>query len=119
MAAATGVPALSEWAELVETSAPLAPYTYLRLGGPAQALVTPRTPEQLAAILRRCRQESVPVRFLGGGCNILPRDEGVRGGVIRLSAPPFGGVRVQSKVVRAGSGTSLSSLISEAARHDL
>jgi UDP-N-acetylmuramate dehydrogenase len=110
---------LEEFADIIKPNEPLAPYTYFKLGGPAEMLVQPRSPEELAAVVRRCLARPIPLRVLGGGCNVLVRDEGVRGAVLRLSAPAFTEVRVEGKRVRAGTGAALSALISQAARHAL
>jgi UDP-N-acetylmuramate dehydrogenase len=110
---------LDTWAEVVKHQEPLAPYLSLRLGGPAQALMEPRSEDELAAVVRRCRQEKHPVKILGGGCNVLARDEGVPGLVVRLAAPAFTAVTVSGRTVRAGAGAALSAVISEAARHSL
>jgi len=64
---------------------PLAPYTTMKVGGPADVFVEPRTPGELAAAFRAARECDVPVRILGSGANLLIRDEGVRGAVIRLT----------------------------------
>jgi UDP-N-acetylmuramate dehydrogenase len=64
---------------------PLAPHTTLKVGGPADFFVEPRDEEQLAAAFRAARECDVPVRFLGSGANLLVRDEGVRGAVLRLT----------------------------------
>src|SRR5262249_5106826 len=74
---------------------------------------------ELAAVVQRCSQEGVPVRVLGGGCNVLVPDQGVRGVVLRLSAPAFTQVEVDSRRLRAGAGTPLSALISAAVRGGL
>src|SRR5215471_1998075 len=110
---------LQEWTDILQYQEPLAPYTYLRLGGPAQAFMQPRSVEELARVLERCRQERFPVRLLGGGCNLLVRDEGVPGLVIRLSAPVFVDITVQGNTVKVGGGTALSGLLSEAAKNSL
>jgi UDP-N-acetylmuramate dehydrogenase len=110
---------LEEFAASVKFHEPLAPFTYLKLGGPADALVQPRSREELAAVVRRCSEQRWPLHVLGGGCNVLVPDEGVRGVVLRLSEPVFTQVEVQGKRVRAGSGAPLSGLISQAARHAL
>jgi UDP-N-acetylmuramate dehydrogenase len=110
---------LEEFADIVKRNEPLAPYTYFKLGGPSEMLVQPRSPEELAAVIRRCAEKQIPLRVLGGGCNVLVRDEGVRGAVLRLSAPVFTGVTVEGKRVRAGAGAVLAALISQAARHAL
>jgi UDP-N-acetylmuramate dehydrogenase len=111
--------ALADFEEIVKREEPLAPYTHLKLGGPAEVLVQPRSREELSAVVRRCYAERVPLRVLGSGCNLLVRDEGVRGVVLRLSEPAFTTVRVDGKRVHAGTGAAVSALISEAARHNL
>jgi UDP-N-acetylmuramate dehydrogenase len=73
----------------------------------------------LCGLVRRCSERQLPLRLLGGGCNLLVRDEGVRGVVLRLSAPAFTEVAVDGRGVRAGGGASLAALISQAARHGL
>src|SRR5262245_9110677 len=110
---------LSDFGDIVKPREPLAAYTFLRLGGPADALVQPRSAAELAAVVRRCTEKGLPLRVLGGGCSILARDEGVRGVVVRLQAPEFQQVSVQGTRVRAGCGAALSALISAAARHGL
>ncbi len=110
---------LDEFAAFVKFDEPLAPYTHLKLGGPTEALAQPRSLDELTALVRRCVERQLPLRLLGGGCNVLVRDEGVRGVVLRLSAPAFTEVAVQGPRVRAGAGASLAALISQAARHGL
>jgi UDP-N-acetylmuramate dehydrogenase len=105
--------------DITKHNEPLARYTYLKVGGPAEMLVQPRTREELAGVVRQCTLKDIPVRVLGGGCNILVRDEGVRGVVIRLSEPAFTQIIVNNRRLRAGTGAALSALISEAARHGL
>jgi UDP-N-acetylmuramate dehydrogenase len=64
----------------------LAPWTSLRVGGPAQLLVRPRTPEALVSVLARARAEGIPVHVLGGGANTLVGDLGIFG--VTLKLPP-------------------------------
>jgi UDP-N-acetylmuramate dehydrogenase len=110
---------LEEFEEIIKRNEPLAPYTYLKLGGPAEMLVQPRSPEELSRVVRRCFQGHIPLRVLGSGCNVLVRDEGVRGVVLRLSEPAFTQITVEGKRVRAGTGSAVNALISQAARHGL
>ncbi len=86
---------LEEFAEIVRRNERLAPYTHLKIGGPAEMLVMPRSAAELAAVMKRCFQDKIPVRVLGSGCNILVRDEGVVGAGIRLSEQPFPDISVQ------------------------
>ena len=61
----------------------LSELTWLRVGGPAQALFTPADEDDLAYFLSRCPLD-VPVMVMGVGSNLLVRDGGVPGVVIRL-----------------------------------
>ena len=110
---------LDEFADIIKREEPLASYLYLKLGGPAEMLVQPRTREELARFVKNCYQEGVPLRVLGNGCNLLVRDEGVRGAVLRLSEPAFTRIHVEGNRVQAGTGAAVSALISQAARHGL
>jgi UDP-N-acetylmuramate dehydrogenase len=110
---------LTEFANVLKAKEPLAPYTLLRIGGPAEVLARPRTASELTALVLRCVQKQIPLRVLGGGGNLLVRDEGVRGVVVRLEAPAFTEVTAQGKRVRAGAGATLAALISRAARSGL
>ena len=68
----------------------LAPFTWLRVGGPADVLFLPEDEDDLAAFLKGL-DPSVPVMAIGVGSNLLVRDGGVEGVVIRLGRG-FGGV---------------------------
>ncbi len=110
---------LDDFAEIIKRNEPLAPYSHLKLGGPAEMLVQPRSREELSRFVRHCFQERIPLRVLGSGCNMLVRDEGVRGTVLRLSEPAFTQISVKGNQVWAGTGAAVSALISQAARHGL
>ncbi|MGL4554045.1 MAG: FAD-binding protein, partial [Gemmataceae bacterium] len=97
---------LSEFDAIIRRGEPLAPYTHLRLGGPAAMLVQPRALDELSGVVRRCFEQGIPLRVLGSGCNMLVRDEGVGGAVLRLSEPAFTQISVEGERVRAGTGAS-------------
>jgi UDP-N-acetylmuramate dehydrogenase len=81
---------------------PLAPFTWFRVGGPAEALFLPADPDDLAAFLRAL-PTGVPVTILGVGSNVIVRDGGVPGVTIRLAGRAFGAVAVEAgERVRAG-----------------
>jgi UDP-N-acetylmuramate dehydrogenase len=109
----------SEFAEFTTANEPLAPYTHLKIGGPAEYFVQPRSVEELVAVLRHCATSKIPQRVLGAGVNLLVPDEAVPGAVLRLSSPAFSTISVDGTRVRTGCGASLPSLISAAARHGL
>ncbi|MGH6987170.1 MAG: UDP-N-acetylmuramate dehydrogenase [Caulobacteraceae bacterium] len=68
---------------------PLAPLTWLRVGGPAEALFLPADEEDLAEFLAALDPE-VPLAVLGVGSNLLIRDGGIEGVVVRLAGRAFG-----------------------------
>ncbi len=92
---------------------PLAAHTTFRIGGPADALVFPPSPESLAALLRAARAEGVPFLLLGGGANLLVRDGGVRGLVVATSG--LSTLRRTGTGLEAGAGLPAAAL-AEAAR---
>src|SRR5580704_16133558 len=70
----------------VRTGEPLAPLVWFRLGGPASYFANPRQIDQMIALLKRCRDEGIALKLLGGGSNVLVRDEGVDALVIHLES---------------------------------
>jgi UDP-N-acetylmuramate dehydrogenase len=69
--------------------------------------------------LRRCRDASIPFKILGGGSNVLVRDEGTPAMVIHLESPAFSDVKIHDSTVEAGAAVPLTALISQAARAGL
>ena len=67
----------------IERDAPLAPYTWFRVGGPADVLFIPEDEDDLAAFLKAL-DPAVPVLPIGVGSNLLVRDGGIEGVAIRL-----------------------------------
>ncbi len=70
---------------------PMSKYTWFQVGGPADILFQPADEEDLALFLNRL-PEDIPVMVVGVGSNLLVRDGGIEGVVIRLSAKGFGQV---------------------------
>jgi UDP-N-acetylmuramate dehydrogenase len=109
----------SDLGDIVRLNEPLAPYTFLRLGGPAEVLIQPRSRPELETVVRRCSEHGLPLRILGGGGMVLVRDEGVKGVVVRLNEPVFTQIDVSGRTVRAGAGATLGALISASSRAGL
>ena len=104
---------------IVRENEPLAPYTRLRIGGVAEFIAEPTTVEELQSLVQRFVDEDQPVRVLGGGSNLLVRDEGVAGLVILLSAPVFCNIDVVDDRIKCGGGTKLSHFVSTAVGNGL
>jgi len=109
----------ADFPTIVTADEPLAPHTWFRLGGPAAFLARPRNVAEVVGLIRACRDHDVPFRVLGGGSNVLVRDEGFAGLVIHLESPAFSDVSVDQGKVVAGSAVPLTALISQTARSGL
>jgi UDP-N-acetylmuramate dehydrogenase len=79
----------------------LAPLTWFRVGGPAQVLFTPADEGDLAYFLKHLPAD-LPLYVVGVGSNLIVRDGGMPGVVIRLSPRGFGETSVQGEIVSAG-----------------
>jgi UDP-N-acetylmuramate dehydrogenase len=86
---------------------PLAPLTWFRVGGPAQALFMPEDEDDLAYLLANLPRE-IPVTVIGLGSNLIVRDGGVEGVVVRLGRG-FNDVKVEPGS-RVRSGTAVPDL---------
>jgi len=86
----------------ITPNAPMDQITWFRTGGPAELLFQPADADDLAAFLK-VLPEDVPITVVGVGSNLLVRDGGIPGVVIRLSAKGFGQAEVVSENrIRAG-----------------
>src|SRR5882724_8149341 len=94
----------------VQADAPLARFTWFRVGGPAEVLVRPADEADLAQFLRALPLD-VPVHVIGACSNLIIRDGGLPGVVIRL-ARGFGTISVEADGVIAGAA-ALDVTISE------
>ena len=98
----------------LSANVPLAPYTWLRVGGPAEVLFMPKDEADLAHFLSSTPDE-IPVTILGVASNTLVRDGGVKGVVIRLG-PSFGSVTTEGSTVTAGAAALDNKVAKEAAK---
>lgn len=102
----------------VAFDAPLAPFTWWRIGGPADALVTVESSADAAFVLRHCFKRRLPWFVLGLGSNILVGDGGIRGLVLRLGGS-FGTITIgddgPAVIVRAGASAQMALLTAQAA----
>jgi UDP-N-acetylmuramate dehydrogenase len=91
---------------------PLGPYTWFRVGGAADALFIPADAEDLADFLKAL-PETVPVTIIGVGSNLIVRDGGVEGVVIRLAGRAFAAITTEGDTVTTGAG-ALDSMVAKA-----
>lgn len=82
---------------------PLKNHTWLNVGGPADVMFIPADEDDLRTFLKK-RPADCKIFVLGGGSNLLVRDGGIEGAVIKLSAPEFCRVEVKDDAVVCGAG---------------
>jgi UDP-N-acetylmuramate dehydrogenase len=104
MAAMSGIDSVRE-------QVPLADRTWFKVGGPAQYFAEPTSVEELQSIVKRSRDDGLQVRLLGGGSNVLVRDEGVAGMVVSLTHPSFANIAINGERVSVGGGAMLANAI--------
>lgn len=110
---------LKDFADFMQSGAPLAPFTQLKIGGPAEVLLQPRSLAELSAMMKRCLDRQLGFRILGSGGNVLVHDEGVKGIILRLGAPAFTQITSEGSRLSAGGGATLAAVIAHATHHGL
>lgn len=89
---------------------PLAKHTTMRVGGPAQFWLEPETEEGFCDLVRTSHEAGLPFMVIGRGSNLIVRDGGLRGVVVRLRRGIFGEFSVEGSRIRAGVGVRLKAL---------
>lgn len=84
---------------------PMAKHTTFLIGGPADAYVIPQNVEDVAAIVRACRQSGVPYRIVGNGSDLLVADEGLRCVIVQILGN-LSSIHVEGNFVRAQAGAT-------------
>ena len=110
---------LDEFSDIIRRDVPLAELTWLKVGGAAEYFVEPRTVDELVSVVRCCHENDLGLRVLGEGSNLLVRDEGVSGVVLRLAGEEFRQVSVDGTRVTAGGAAALSQVIAQSVRSGL
>lgn len=86
---------------------PMSKHISFRVGGPADILVKPSSEDQIKDILTFAKKENIPYLIIGNGSNLLVRDGGIRGIVIKI-AENFNDFSIEGTTVTAQSGAMLS-----------
>ena len=93
---------------------PMAKHTSFRIGGPADLMAMPQSEQELQQLLQRAGEAKVPVTLIGNGSNLLVRDKGIRGLVIKLGNM-LNDVVADGCTLTFGSGVSLAAASRKAA----
>jgi len=97
---------------------PMSRHTTLKLGGPADYLVFPRSAEEIRALFAEAGAYGMPVTVIGHGSNLLVLDGGIRGLVISVSKN-MRSIRREGNSLIAQAGAMLGSVAAEAAEDGL
>jgi UDP-N-acetylmuramate dehydrogenase len=94
---------------------PLAPFTWFRVGGAADVLFLPADADDLAGFLKAL-DPTVPVTVLGVGSNVIVRDSGIEGVIIRLAGRTFAGIATEGDTITVGAGALDATVAKASAR---
>lgn len=93
-------------------------YTTFKIGGEADALISPQSAEQICEIIHTCKTHNTPFTVIGNGSNLLVSDSGIRG-VTLIIGDEMSQASVDNSTIFAQSGIRLSKLANIAAQHGL
>ena len=100
-------------------NAPMNEHTTFKIGGAADVLIFPSNAEEVAQIFRLSKEFNLPCTVLGNGSNVLVKDKGIRGIVVKFTEKFFGGIRCEGQRVFACAGAKLQDVSTCAADNGL
>lgn len=104
--------------ENIKFNEPMYNHTSFKIGGPADVLVLPRSKEDIKKVVAFAREKNIPCFILGLGSNLLVRDKGIRGIVIKIGNC-LNNIEVNGDEIYAEAGVRLSVLSKKAAENSL
>lgn len=102
----------------VLTDEPMSNHTSFKIGGPVDVFVIPGTVEELASSIKLCKDEGLSYFVMGNGSNLIIRDKGMRGVVIKVSES-MSNIEVKGTKLIAEAGALLSVVSKTALRNSL
>ncbi|MBQ1914572.1 MAG: UDP-N-acetylmuramate dehydrogenase [Selenomonadaceae bacterium] len=97
---------------------PMKDHTTFKIGGPVDYLILPASVTEVQQVFILLKEYGIPYTVLGNGSNVLVRDKGVRGAIVKFNSP-FSGIRLEENRIFAGAGASLKDVSLFAAEHGL
>lgn len=102
---------------LIKYNEPMKHHTSFKVGGPCDILVIPDKKWQVISIMKICREHNIPFFIMGNGTNLIVRDGGYRGVIIKLTS--LNDIAVEGNRIKAQTGALLSNVSKEALKHSL
>ena len=99
--------------------APMREHTTFKIGGEADVLIFPSSAEEVSKIFKLIELFSLPCTVLGNGSNVLVRDKGIRGAVVKFTEKFFGDMRCEGQRLFACAGAKLKDVAIFAAENSL
>ncbi|MCI1944516.1 UDP-N-acetylmuramate dehydrogenase [Clostridium luticellarii] len=103
--------------EDIKIDEPMKYHTSFKVGGPVDILITPRNFQQVVDVIKLCGGKKIPFYIMGNGSNLLVKDGGIRGIIIKLIK--LNHIKVEGNRITAGSGTSLKDISAAALNNSL
>jgi UDP-N-acetylmuramate dehydrogenase len=102
----------------IKINEPMKNHTSFKVGGPADIFITPNDEIQIRDILRLCRENECPIFVMGNGTNLVVKDGGIRGVVLKIF-DDFSKIYTEGSMITAEAGALLSVVSKEALRASL
>ena len=102
----------------IKQNEPMAAYTTLGVGGPADYFISVYNVDALSKIIKLANANSIPWMIIGDGSNLLVSDKGIKGFVIHLEGD-FERISINKNAIRCGSSAKISKIADEAAKQSL
>lgn len=101
----------------IKIDEPMSNHTSFKVGGPADILITPESADQVLDAVKLCKSKNVPYYIMGNGSNLLVKDGGIRGVVVKLTK--LKSIKVQGNRITVSSGASLKDVSQKALDNSL
>lgn len=101
----------------IKVNEPMKNHISFKVGGPADILLEPSDEKQIIKSIEICKNNNIPYIVIGNGSNLLVRDGGIRGVVIKLSGLNF--IKVDGNYISAGAGVVLKEVSDVALENSL
>ena len=99
-------------------NAPMSEHTTFKIGGKADVLIFPSTTDEVVSVLKLINESDIPLTILGNGSNVLVRDNGIRGAVVKFNGK-FAYMNRDGNKIKVGAGAKLKDISIFAAENGL
>lgn len=102
--------------ENIKYNEPMKKHTSFKIGGPAECFIKAQKIEEIQEILKLVKENNIPLKIIGNGSNLLVKDEGIKGIVLKIDIKK---IEIQENNVTVGSGVKLGELAQKLLREEL